>query len=143
MRKNNIIALTRRISEKAHRFIIRELELRGITGIVPSHGGILSLLFSGEQYTMKEIAAKIHRTKPTVTVLVDKLVQKGYVIKVKNSEDSRSTFLQLTPKGEALQPVVAEVSQAVNAIVYQDMTEADAEAVESLLQKISQQFDES
>jgi len=41
MKENNIIALASRLTEKAHKLIISELEARGIHGIVPSHGGIL------------------------------------------------------------------------------------------------------
>lgn len=136
MKENNIIALASRLTEKAHRLIIRELEARGIEGIVPSHGGILLLLFTGEAYTMKELAEKIHRTKPTVTVLVDKLVSLGYVTKEKCREDGRSTWIRLTKKGEALKPSFMEISAVVNAIVYQDMAEADAEQIERGLKKI-------
>lgn len=47
---------------------------------------------------MKELAEKIFRKKPTVTVLVDKLVTLGYVIKEKSKADSRVTFIKLTEK---------------------------------------------
>jgi len=52
-----MIALMSRITELTNRMIVDELEARGIQGIVPSHGGILSRLFSGRQYTMHEMAA--------------------------------------------------------------------------------------
>jgi len=136
MKENNIIALASRLTEKAHKLIIRELEVRGISGIVPSHGGILLHLFSGEAYTMKELAEKIHRTKPTVTVLVDKLVTLGYVMKEKCSEDSRVTWIRLTKKGEELKPSFMEISAALNAIVYQDIADEEATVIEKGLKKI-------
>lgn len=143
MKKQNVIALTSRISEQAHRFLVQELEQRGVRGIVPSHGGIMSLLFTGNLYTMKEIAEKIHRTKPTVTVLVDKLVQFGYVKKMRNAEDSRSTVLGLTEAGKKLEPVFEEVSRAMNAVVYQGLSEEEALQAERLLEKIRRNFRES
>ena len=143
MKKQNVIALTSRISEQAHRFLVQELEQRGVRGIVPSHGGIMSLLFTGKLYTMKEIAEKIHRTKPTVTVLVDKLVQFGYVKKMRNAEDSRSTVLGLTEAGKKLEPVFEEVSRAMNAVVYQGLSEEEALQAERLLEKIRRNFRES
>lgn len=142
MKDNNIIALASRLTEKAHKLIIRELEARGIEGIVPSHGGILVQLFTGETYTMKELAEKIHRTKPTVTVLVDKLVSLGYVTKEKCSEDSRNTWIRLTKSGEELRPSFIEISAVVNSIVYQDMTEEEAEHIEGGLKKIISNFGE-
>jgi len=141
MRRNNVIALSSRITDKAHKLIVRELEYHGIYGIVPSHGGILSLLFSGEKLTMKELAEKIHRTKPTVTVLVDKLVQLDYVTKVKSSDDSRVTYIALTEQGIALKPLFTEISDKLNSIVYKDVSEADAEYLEKLLGKINQNLD--
>ncbi|WP_149736414.1 MarR family winged helix-turn-helix transcriptional regulator [Propionispora hippei] len=137
MRKNNVVALTSRITDKAHRLIIRELENNGVYGIVPSHGGILALLFNGEKHTMKDLAEKIHRTKPTVTVLVDKLVVLGYVTKEKSHEDSRITFIELTEKGYALQPVFKAVSDKLSAVVYNGIDDEAAEYVENLLEQIS------
>jgi DNA-binding Lrp family transcriptional regulator len=67
---------------------------------------------------MKDLADKIHRTKPTVTVLVDKLVELGYVTKEKSYEDSRVTYISLTEKGAALKPVFTEISDTLNALVY-------------------------
>lgn len=137
MKRNNLIALASRITEKANRLIVNELEARGIEGIVPSHGGILVLLYSGEDYTMKDLADKIHRTKPTVTVLVEKLVNLGYVSKEKSSEDSRVTFIRLTEKGLALKPSFEEISAKTNAIVYQGLSDETAECLEKLLTQVS------
>ena len=62
-----------KIHEYADRFIIQELKKNNITGLVPSHGEILLWLYQNDKMTMKNIADKIHRSKSTVTVLVNKL----------------------------------------------------------------------
>ena len=137
MKKNDLVALLNRTSEKARRFIVSELEAHGVEGIVPSHGDILIQLFSGEQFTMKVLAEKIHRTQPTVTVLVDKLVNLGYVIKEKSSEDSRITFIRLTEKGLGLQPCFSEISHSLNAALYKGLSSAEVDCVFSILGKIN------
>lgn len=137
MKQGNAIALLSRITEKAHKLIVQELEAHGIDGIVPSHGSILVHLLTGEKYTMKDLAEKIHRTKPTVTVLIDKLVNLGYVTKEKSNEDSRVTFIALTEKGLGLRTSFNTISETLNAIVYKDLSEEDAEYFEATLQKIS------
>lgn len=141
MRKNNAIALVSRITEKAHRHIVKELAVRGIAGIVPSHGGILGNLFTGEKITMKELAGKIHRTKPTMTLLIDKLVELGYVAKEKNMEDGRSTYIKITDKGMALEPIFHEVSASVNAVFYKGLSDEEAEFMEAILAKVKRNFD--
>jgi len=137
MKQGNIISLISRITEKAHKLIVRELEAHGIDGIVPSHGDILVHLLTGEKYTMKDLAEKIHRTKPTVTVLVDKLVDLGYVTKEKSHEDSRVTFITLTEKGLALQPSFTAISKHLNDVVYKDLSDEQAEYIEEMLEKIN------
>lgn len=136
MSEKNIVALASRIAETAHKILVRELELRGIEGVVPSHGAILLQLFSGEAYTMSELAEKIHRSKPTVTVLIDKLVKLGYVAKENCAIDSRITRVRLSDQGKALQPVFAEISAAMNAAVYHGIAETEAEMLERGLRKI-------
>jgi DNA-binding MarR family transcriptional regulator len=140
MKKSNAVALMSRIREKANKLIINELEKHGIEGIVPSHGEILYLLFAGKTYTMKELAEKIRRTKPTVTVLVDKLVDYGYVRKEKSMEDSRVTFIRLTEKGLELEPVFMAVTDKLLSTAYNGLTEQQAIALEETLEKINKNF---
>ena len=118
MKENNLVALASRLSEMAHKLIVQELEARGIEGIVPSHGAILSQLFAGDSFTMRELGEKIHRSKSTMTVLVDKLVSLGYVSKGKDNDDCRITWIRLTPKGKELKPSFMEVSKMINEIIH-------------------------
>ena len=127
MEQKIMIALMSRITELTTRMLVDELKAHGIEGIVPSHGGIMARLFSGKQYTMQEMAAAIHRTKPTVTVLVGKLEEQGYVRREKSAQDSRVTFLQITEKGKALEPTFQEISDKVNALVYQGMSKDEVQ----------------
>lgn len=137
MRKGNAIALMSQIREKANRLIVRELEAYGIVGLVPSHGDIVQILFEGEKFTMKDIAEKIHRTKPTVTVLIDKLVDCGYVVKEKNATDRRETYIRLTENGLKLRPYFEAISQKLNDIVYSDFGDSEAKKFEMMLLKIN------
>lgn len=141
MRDNNAIALMSRIREKANRLIVSELAKHGVEGIVPSHGEIMLYLFSDREYTMQELAGKIHRAKPTVTVLVDKLVSFGYVTKEKNPADNRATIIRLTAKGRSLGPVFVEISARLNAVVYGGLTEEEAEAFERTLRAANANLD--
>ncbi len=130
-----------RIREKANKLIVHELKTHGIEGIVPSHGEILFHLYAGKTYTMKELAERIHRTKPTVTVLIDKLVDYGYVSKEKSSEDSRVTFITLTEKGLQLEPIFSMIGDKLNSIIYSGLTEQEAIILEKMLATINQNFE--
>ncbi len=141
MKQGNAISLISRIHENANKLMLRELSQNGIEGIVPSHGEIMAHLFANEELTMKDIAERIHRSKPTVTVLIDKLVAYGYVQKAKSALDNRVTFIRLTPKGRDLQPVFQKVSSKLTARIYAGMSAADAVALEAVLIKIGHNLD--
>lgn len=123
--KNNAISLISRIREQANRFIINELEKNGIKGIVPSHGDIMAVLYSCEKCTMKELAQKIHRTKATLTVLVDKLIDLKLIKKEKSSEDSRVSYITLTEKGYSLKSVFEEISNKLKDRLFEDFSDEE------------------
>lgn len=74
-----IIALVSRIRENANHLILKELQAAGFGELAPSHGDILMALYDSNELSMQNIAKKIHRTKATTTVLIDKLEVAGFV----------------------------------------------------------------
>ncbi|MGL4370052.1 MAG: MarR family winged helix-turn-helix transcriptional regulator [Spirochaetota bacterium] len=142
MKIRTTLSLISRIKKESDALIVRELEKNGIEGIVPSHGGILNFLYQNQTpMTMKEVADAIHKTQPTVTVLVNKLVDLGYAERIKSTEDGRICRIALTEKGTLFQKVFIGVSDALNKKVHQSLTDKEADMLESLLAKISAGFD--
>ena len=138
---HDTISLISRIRENANKFICKELETSGITGIVPSHGDIMAVLFKSHKCTMKELAANIRRTKATLTVLVDKLEKIGYVKREKSSQDSRVTYITLTKKGLDLKPVFEDISKKLNNLVFTDISEKEGETLHKILEKINKNLE--
>ncbi|MEI7025015.1 MarR family winged helix-turn-helix transcriptional regulator [Paenibacillus sp. y28] len=136
----NAASLIAKIRDAFNKMIVTELEKRGVEGIVPSHGDILMFLYRDDGLSIKKLAEKIHRTQPTVTVLVDKLEKLGYVKRVKSSEDSRVTLIQLTGKGHELEPYFRDISAQLNEIIYGSLTEQQKEQLENMLQQIYSRF---
>ena len=89
---------------------------------------------------MQEMAAAIHRTRPTLTVLVRKLEVQGYVRRQKSEADSRVTFLRITAKGRALEPVFKEISDRMNALVYRGLSEDEAQHMAGRLRQMLEQL---
>ncbi len=140
MKIRSTIHFIGKIREDANKFIIDELEKRGITGIVPSHGAILMALYKQKSMTMKGIADKIKRRQPTVTVLVDKLVEYGYVIKEKDSDDSRVTNIRITQKGDDFRSIFFEISENLNKKMHHGLSEKESELLENLLERVSENW---
>jgi DNA-binding MarR family transcriptional regulator len=55
-----------------------------------------------ENPNLTELAAALKLTKPTVTVLIDKLMEKDLVYRVQSDADRRSSHLHLTEKGKLI-----------------------------------------
>ena len=131
-----MLSLVSKIHEKGNRFIIEELKNNGAEGLVPSHGDILVCLYKNGKMTMKDIANCIHRTKPTVTVLVDKLEKLGYLKREASVEDNRSTNIVLTQKGEDFKVIFEKISKELNKMLYKNLSPEESELIEKLLKKI-------
>ena len=140
MQTRSVISLIASIRSKADRFLVKEMKRHGMEGLVPSHGDILSLLLRKETLSMKDIAGVIERDKSTVTTLVDKLIDLGYVEKKKDPEDNRVTLISLTARGKALRKDFYQISERLIGTAYKGIPLKEQEALISTLEKISRNF---
>lgn len=130
------LSLISKIHEKGNKFILQELNSNGITELVPSHGDILAMLYQHSKLTMKEIAEKIHRSKPTVTILVNKLEKFGFVKREKSSEDSRITYIMLTSKSKDFKPIFEKISNDLNKMLFKNLANNEVQLLGELLEKM-------
>lgn len=140
MSTRDIISLIATIREKANRLIIQEMSIREMEGLAPSHGDILSALFEYSSLTMKELAKKINKDKSTVTALVNKLLNLGYIERTRDLTDSRIVYITLTEKGKNLKSDFKEISDKLIERVYKDISKNDQEVVINILTKIENNF---
>lgn len=140
MIKYDTASMVGKIRDAVNNLILSELNKQGVNGIVPSHGDILVCLYEKNGLSVKELTEKIHRTQPTVTVLVDKLQKLGYVQRIKSWEDSRVTLIKLTEKGIELEPIFRKISEKLNTVIYGDLTNTEKVQLEHLLKKILKRF---
>ncbi len=78
-----------RMQYQSERFGLPDAELRCL------------MLFEEERYlTAKTIAYKMNVVKSRVTKIIEGLIRKGLVQRIKDPEDSRIRLISLTPKGQ-------------------------------------------
>ena len=133
---NAIISQIARIHEQMNRLIVQELQRRNITGIVTSHGDILAALFKYEELTMLEVAHLIRRDKSTVTALVNKLMNAGFIEKYQSETDRRVMCIRLTEKGRQLQPDFSAISDTLLTRIYRGFSEEEQQILIALLHRI-------
>jgi MarR family transcriptional regulator, organic hydroperoxide resistance regulator len=135
-----IVALVSAVRYKANRFIAEQLKLLGIIDIATPYGDIFVCLFKSGELSMGDIAKKIDRDKSTVTVLIKKLVELGYV-ETNAGRDSRVTMVRLTQRGLALEKDFRAISKYLQDRFYQGFSDLEKEILVRLLTRVKDNFE--
>ena len=98
-------------------------------------------LFVHEDVTMHELAQAIGREPSTVTCLVRKLANAGYVQTAKHSGDRRITYASLTERGRRLRGVFDEISAELVATQMAGISPADFDVTRDTLDTMRRNFD--
>lgn len=133
---DNTLRLISQVRHAIQRYIIEGLAAQGVEGVVPSHGDIMVHLFEHKTQTMGELAKKIKKDPSTVTALVKKLMDKGYVERMIDPQDKRANPIQLTAKGQALRPAFDEITKGIFEVLYQGITEEECTIFKNVLLKM-------
>jgi len=84
----------------------------------------LDTIYRLERPTFSEMALQLEVSKPSVTAIVGKLIQKGYAQKIQSQADHRVSYILLTEKGrrlsEAHQAFHRKIAQHFAAILDAD-----------------------
>lgn len=70
----------------------------GIDDVTPNEVKVLYIIGISNTKSMSEIADALKITRGTLSITVDSLVKKGYVIRTRNKQDRRVIILYLTEK---------------------------------------------
>ncbi|MDU1005743.1 MAG: MarR family transcriptional regulator [Clostridium butyricum] len=141
MNDKYIIYFISRTKSNMIKFIENKLKENNLTELIPTHGNVLTSLYeSDRKLTMKEIAKKIGKDKSTVTPLINKLIDLGYIQKEKSHIDKRITYISLTPKAREIESTFNHISDKVKETAYKDFTESEKEEFLRLLKKLNSNF---
>ena len=127
MNQKQVLTLISRIRRKTDDFVIIKLKENGLQNFSSSHGDIIFSLLETEKLTMKEISEKIDRKKNTVTVLIEKLINLGYVKKQICINDKRICYISLTEKGLQLENLFIKISNELLIKTYSGLNIKDKE----------------
>jgi len=90
--------------------------------------GVLRTLNDGPR-RITELAAEERVTQPAITLLVNRLAERGWVERVPDPSDGRAVLVSLTPKGEE---TFAQLRAEYRALLHEEMATLDDAEVETL-----------
>lgn len=85
---------------------------------------------------LTELSSELNLTKPTVKVAVDKLIEKGFIYRVKSDEDRRSAHFHLTVKGKLINHTHDFAHRQMAEQIVAKLEPAEVGLLEMLLEKV-------
>lgn len=86
--------------------------------------------------TLSELATELNLTRPTVTILVDKLSEKCYVTRVKSNKDRRVMHLHIDKKGTKINCMREIAHEKMAEKIKAGLSQSEAAILTELLNKI-------
>lgn len=88
-----------------------------------------------ENPTLSELAQNLKITKPSTSVMLDRLEENGFVHKVKSDEDRRVDHVHLTDKGDRAAHLHVDMHKRFAALLTQDLTDSEKDILVVLLNR--------
>jgi len=104
--------------------------------INPAQGRIMFVLWQDDGISMSELAKRTSLGKSTLTSMLDRLEEMGYVTRVRSEEDRRSVLIQRTAKDESWQEVYVRVSQDMGRLFYDGFSDREIDEFERYLRRV-------
>lgn len=98
---------------------------------------VLLLLLANDDVSPKALAQALRITAPKLSLLLDRLQERGLLLRRPNPEDGRSQHLLLTRAGKQLATQTAAATQAMEAELNQRLSRAEHAMLIELLDKLA------
>ena len=98
---------------------------------------------NGQNVTITDLAQDLDITPPSVTAMVKRLENKGFITKSRSGEDARCVCILLTEKGRRAEVAHRLFHRKMVRAITKDMTDTEREAIASGLQKMNAFMEES
>jgi MarR family 2-MHQ and catechol resistance regulon transcriptional repressor len=122
----------RKAYEAAHDYLYRGVEE---TGISDTDFRVLEVLLNMGPLPVNTIGPKVYLTPGSISVAVDRLLEKGLVSRAESSEDRRVRIVALTKSGKDLIVPIFRKHAAEIGRVFADVNPKELQILESVLKK--------
>ena len=128
--------LVAKIHQISGRIFAKKLKKHNINEINPAQGRILFVLWKNDGISISQLSEKTLLKKSTLTSMLDRLEDMGYIIRIPSKNDRRKIIIKRTEKDKSFQILYMQVSREMNDLFYNGFTEKEIDQLESALEKI-------
>lgn len=90
----------------------------------------------GKEVHQREIEKWFHLKNPTVTGILNRLEEKGFIVRKTHEADKRFRMIELTEKSRCLMQEMGEEMRQMDNKIYSCMTEEERSQLSELLERI-------
>lgn len=104
--------------------------------INPAQGRIMFVLWHEDGIPIRELVRRTSLGKSTLTSMLDRLEETGYIVRARSKADRRVVLVKRTAKDRAAQVAYERVSRAMTDVYYRGLTHGEIDAFERTLERI-------
>jgi len=104
--------------------------------INPAQGRIMFVLWQNDGISINELAKETSLGKSTLTSMLDRLEESGFIIRVPSKKDRRKILIERTDKDKSFQDLYVRVSQEMTKLWYSGFTKDEINDFEHYLNRI-------
>jgi DNA-binding MarR family transcriptional regulator len=128
--------LISKIKQISERIFDKKLRQYGIGDLNTAQGRIIFSLWRQNNMPITELARRTALGKTTLTSMLDRLEQSGYVVSRADQKDKRKTIIALSEKSKLLERRYSAVSREMTALFYEGLSDKQIDEFEDSLRHI-------
>ncbi len=137
-------ARQKKISELMHLFLYTNRLHRSMVEeklsdleVHSSQHHMLAIIAENKSICQKDIAQKLDISSAAVAVTLNKLEGAGYISRSQSFDDARKNHITITDSGVALLKKTKQIFDAMDAEMFEDVTDEEIEQMTAILSKLS------
>ena len=135
--KSTVLVTVEMISQLMGELESKAFEQEGFSDITMNQMHYLETIPKLGNPTSADLADNLGVSRPSVSVIVKKLIETGYMTKSKSKIDGRVYYLHLTEKGRRFNELHSEVHQILARRITENLHKDEIEALADLLGKLT------
>ena len=127
-----LMAKIRQVSSRIFEQILRDYSIE----INSAQGRIMFALWQADGISINELAQKTQLKKSTLTSMLDRLEDMGYIKRRRSKKDRRKILIKRTNKDQNLESKYVKLSQESTKLFFRGFSEGEIERFEKELERI-------
>jgi DNA-binding MarR family transcriptional regulator len=128
--------LISKIKQISERIFDKKLKNYDITDLNTAQGRIIFSLWQNDNIAISELARETALGKTTLTSMLDRLEQSGYIVRNIDNKDKRKTLIALSEKSKSIEDRHEAVSKEMTSLFYEGLSENQIDEFEDTLKHI-------